>query len=116
MKHRITEAAKKRIAEADQVQRDNAHALGVAVAEFELAREQLSPSVPNFLLRLGALVAEFEGYKTSFMNAVKATRVRQREAGEAALREVGIDPASGEYCVRDGVVMKLVDAQWVGEF
>lgn len=113
---RITDHARQRIADVDKAQRDNAHALGVCVAEFEIARRKILPKDQNYLIRVGALVVEFEGHKTFFLNTIQSTRETQRKVGEDALREVGCDPSNGEYKIIDGVVLKLVSGVWLQEF
>lgn len=103
-----------------QAQRDRcAAAIGAAYVEFELAKARLlAESKQDMLPRMGAALVEFEAVRLREMNKVTASSARQKEVGDAALRDVGIDPNDPRTHTIDlesGRVMVLIDGRWVNE-
>ena len=97
-----------------------AFALGVAVAEYELAKAGLALLAETVtrdgrLLRLGALQDEFDGYRDTHMKIIVRATAAQAALGEAALAALGL-PAQGRNFTIDpvtGEVLELVAGAYV---
>ena len=97
-----------------------AFALGVAVAEYELAKASLALLAETVtrdgrLLRLGALQHEFDGYRATHMKIIVRATAAQAALGEAALAALGL-PARGRNFTIDpvtGEVLELVAGAYV---
>lgn len=115
------EEDKQAVAQALLKQNQNAMALGVCVASFEIARDDLLRAFygkPEYALRLGALAHEFEAQKAFFMETIRRTQAEQKAAGERALRAAGLDPVADTFTIdmQSWAVSKLVEGKWVQEF
>lgn len=115
------EEDKQAIAQAHVKQNQNAMALGVCVASFEIAREDLLRQFygkPDYLLRLGVLMHEYEGQKAFFMETLRRTQAEQKAAGERALSHLKLDWVKDSYTIdlASWTVSKLVAGAWVQEF
>ena len=95
--------------------------MGVALVELELAKariyEKYAARRKALHLHLGAAQHEFEMIKRAIMARVESLVVQQREVGEHAMREVGIDPhrRGTDYTInlKNGQVLELYDSTWI---
>lgn len=119
----------KRISEAnllrlrDLVDRKDAEArnYGVAGIELELAKIEINRKFGHRYhernKRIGAAQFEFDTHARNIMARVTALNDQQRETGEHAMREVGIDPGKKgtDYTIdlKTGQVLELFEGTWI---
>jgi hypothetical protein len=113
---RVSEEHMKRIVELRAHADRLAFMVGVAAIEHRDADRRLTAEgngAPD-KLRYGALHIEHAQKSAFFMLKVDEVRVQQKEAGETALRAVGIDFDKGEYTIdmQTGDVKELVSGEW----
>lgn len=114
---RISEPDRLEIAELRTRQDHHAFSLGVAEAEYLQRKAALLDVAVGLdragLERLGALEWEHHRAQAFWYEKIVEARAAQAAAGEAALRSVGVDPASGEFTVDDeACVLALRAGAW----
>ncbi len=98
-----------------------AQRMGVAVIEFEQAKasiyQRFAARPKSLQVRLGAAAHELEMHKRSIMARVESLVVQQREVGEHAMREVGVNPQERgtDFTIdlKTGEVLSLRDNAWI---
>lgn len=95
-------------------EKQNQHALCLGVVEMEYGQALAKISIEGGdKMRRGALLAEREDHRIFLFDKVQKTRIEQQTAGETALRAVGIDPLSGEFCIDGDDVLQLIGGRWL---
>lgn len=97
--------------------RQDYHAFSLGVLEWEfLKRRALLLDVATDgkpdLEKLGALQWEQDTKQAFWYEKITTTETAQREVGEAALRNAGVDPNAGEFTISEGVVLVLKQGVW----
>ena len=97
-----------------------AFALGVVVAEYELAKAGLALLAETVtrdgrLLRLGALQHEFDGYRDLHMKMMVQANAVQASLGEAALAALGLPKEGRTFTIdeKTGDVLELIGGAYV---
>lgn len=106
---------------AERARRDAAaHALGVALAEYELAKNDLrkvdeSMTLDERYLRLGAVQHEFEGYKDSGMKVIARSLAMEKRIADGALAAFGLPQEGRTFTIdqKTGDVLELVAGAYV---
>ena len=103
-----------RIQELKKRQDYHVFSLGVLEASFLQARAKLLDVAdkPN-LEQFGALEWEHYQQQVYWFEKIKDTEETQRQAGEGALRNIGIDASRDMFSIDDAVVFILQQGQWV---
>lgn len=117
---KINPAALDQLREQTKRRDQAAFALGVALAEYELAKAAIYMTVDTVarderLLRLGAVQDEFDGYRDTHMKIIVQSRTAQKSIGDAALRQLGLDSVTQTFTIdeRTGEVLELIAGNYV---
>ncbi len=98
--------------------RQDYHAFSLGVLEWEFLKHRaalldIATSGKPDLEKLGALQWERDTKQAFWYEKITQTEDAQRKIGEAALRAAGVDPASGEFTISEGVVLVLNNGAWL---
>lgn len=94
----------------------HAHNLGIAFVELELTKAKLlTEKKVDMMERLGAAVAEFEGFRNFWMGKVAEDCKKTEEIGDLALRSAGLDPKAKTYTIdlSTALIKELRAGQWI---